>query len=128
MSPLKEITPNKIKTLDKLRCDYCKLVFDCEPALQAHAQEHEGPVNRCRLCDSSFSSKWNLRRHIERLHGLRGERETPGVKIMEVSSEEEHEEEEEGDTKENKSKMTATCDICNKGFRGRFVNRFTENI
>ena len=122
MSPLKEITPNKIKTLDKLRCDYCKLVFDCEAALQAHAREHEGPVNRCRLCDSSFSSKWNLRRHIERLHGLRGE----GEKIMEVSSEEE--EEEEGETKENKSKMTATCDICNKGFRGRFVNRFTENI
>ena len=68
MSPLREITTNKIKAPDKVMCEYCRLVFEKESDLQIHAKEHDGEVNNCRLCDSSFSSKWNLRRHIERLH------------------------------------------------------------
>ena len=42
MSPLRDITPNKIKTLDRLVCEYCKRGFDQEAALQAHAREHDG--------------------------------------------------------------------------------------
>ena len=97
MSPLREITTNKIKAPDKVMCEYCRLVFEKESDLQIHAKEHDGEVNNCRLCDSSFSSKWNLRRHIERLHN----------------------EDEDEESKENKSEITAVCDICNQGFRGR---------
>ena len=118
MSPLREITTNKIKSLDRLYlCDYCKLGFDKESALTAHAREHEAPAgNQCRLCGSGFSSKWNLRRHIERRHRLAGGQ--VGVKEDDDDVRAEPEDEE---SKENKSEITAVCDICNKGFRGRSI-------
>ena len=125
MSPLKEITSNKIKSLDRLYlCDYCKLGFDKEAALAAHAREHEGPAgNQCRLCGSGLSSKWNLRRHIERRHRLAGGQE-------EVKEEREEDdvraEPEDEESKENKSEITAVCDICNKGFRGRFEEFYNQ--
>lgn len=122
MSPLREITTNKIKSLDRLYlCDYCKLGFDKESALQAHAREHETPAgNQCRLCQSGFSSKWNLRRHIERRHKLAGGQE--GVKVKEEREDDEvRAEPEDEESKENKSEITAVCDICNKGFRGRLI-------
>ena len=123
MSPLRDITPNKIKTLDRLACEYCKLGFDQEAALQAHAREHDATSgNKCRLCESSFSSKWNLRRHIERRHN---EELVPGktVKMKEVKEEEEVKAEpDDEESKENKSEITAFCDICNKGFRGRLIS------
>ena len=132
MSPLRDITPNKIKTLDRLVCEYCKLGFDQEAALQAHAREHDVTSgNKCRLCESSFSSKWNLRRHIERRHN---EELTPGktVKMKEVKEEEVKAEPEDEESKENKSEITAICDICNKGFRGRCgkqnMERHRDNI
>ena len=119
MSPLREITTNRIKSLDRLYlCDYCKLGFDKESALQVHAREHETPAgNQCRLCESGFSSKWNLRRHIERRHKLIQEE----TKMKEVKEEEVNAEPEDEESKENKSEITAACDICNKGFRGRLI-------
>ena len=122
MSPLRDITPNKIKTLDRLVCEYCKLGFDQEAALQAHAREHDATSgNKCRLCESSFSSKWNLRRHIERRHN---EELTLGktVKMKEGEEEEVEAEPDDEESKENKSEITAFCDICNKGFRGRLIS------
>ena len=97
MSPLREITTNKIIVVGKVMCEYCRLVFEKESDLQEHVKEHDGEVNNCRLCESSFSSKWNLRRHIDRLHS----------------------EGQDEESKENKSEITVFCDICNQGFRGR---------
>ena len=124
MSPLKEISRNKLKSKHKFKCELCQQEFESESVFKTHMQLHE---NKCNLCDQSFSSRWNLKRHKENIHGVKDDN-TPqkdkvmGTPIQNIKKEPENESKEnkvEKSETKSESTVTAYCDICNQGFKGR---------
>ena len=107
MSPLKEISENKIKP-NIQSCPQCSEKFESEDLLQNHLRVHE---QECRECKKSFSTKSNLRRHRVNVHGEEAMEDEIIVKTPVKG--------EDSESKENLSEVTATCDVCNQGFRGR---------
>jgi len=112
MSPLKEISRNKLKKAEYL-CNICKEVFGEESDYKIHLQQHEQKENKCTICGQIFANKWNLKRHCENVHGLKEDIDLPQKSLVQSVKTVDLE------TKENKSEITAYCDICNQGFRGR---------
>ena len=124
MSPLKEISRNKLKSKQKFKCEMCQQQFESESIFKTHMQLHE---NKCNLCEQNFSSRWNLKRHKENVHGVKDDN-TPQKEKPIGSPIQSNKKETEIDSKENKkeksetkseSTVTAYCDICNQGFKGR---------
>ena len=124
MSPLKEISRNKLKSKQKFKCEMCQQQFESESIFKTHMQLHE---NKCNLCEQNFSSRWNLKRHKENVHGVKDDN-TPQKEKPIGSPIQSNKKETEIESKENKkeksetkseSTVTAYCDICNQGFKGR---------
>ena len=72
MSPLKEISRNKLKKSEYV-CNICKELFEEENDYKLHLQQHEQKENKCTICGQIFANKWNLKRHGERVHSLKEE-------------------------------------------------------
>ena len=81
MSPLKEISRNKLKKAEYL-CNICKEVFGEESDYKIHLQQHEQKENKCTICGQIFANKWNLKRHCENVHGLKEDIDLPQKSLV----------------------------------------------
>jgi len=70
--------PNGTSEGPPFKCDYCQKTFQFQSKRKWHEWSHTRPFT-CHLCDSSFSSPFNLRNHLNRRSHGTTEGIRPGI-------------------------------------------------
>ena len=73
--PICELCVFEVKTLKdeffwKKVCSICGKWFESEEIMVVHKKKHDVPRETCEICDETFSSKFNFKRHLVEQHNV----------------------------------------------------------